>query len=194
MAGWKLMWAARLDEGFLFGGLDNMAISTLKGVPMLVESEDERVRRRLLPETCDDDDDEEQWRQHAVPELERLFLSRAQLVRRDLEGLKRLPGDGSGVLFIAHEHASAWLAALNAARLALFELNELEAADFEEGAIDRLEGKQREAALRMDLMAGMQAILIGDHELEEVGSVEDLVEFDEFEDPPEAEDLPDPGN
>ena len=107
------LWAARLDEGYLFGGLPAVAVETLKGVPMLLESTDARVRRRLLPETCDTPEDEEHWRQHAVPELERLFLSRAQLVRRDLGSLQKLGFDGSSALLIPHEHSSAWLAALN---------------------------------------------------------------------------------
>jgi hypothetical protein len=77
------MWVARVDEGFVFGDLTPASVETLKGVPMLLESADARVRARLLPETCDDADAEEHWRRHAVPELERLFLSRAQVVRRD---------------------------------------------------------------------------------------------------------------
>ena len=63
------MWAARVDEGFVFGGLHAAMVETLKGVPMLIESSDARVRNRLLPETCDDPDDETEWRQHAVPDV-----------------------------------------------------------------------------------------------------------------------------
>ena len=169
------MWAARLDEGYLFGGMDAETVATLKGVPMLLESADARVRRRLLPETCSDAEDEEQWRLHAVPELERLFLSRAQLVRRDLAGLRQLEADGRHVLLIVHEHASAWLAALNAARLALFVLNDLEADHLTDEGFAALTGKQREAVVRIDLLAGMQAVLLGEHEVEDGGSIDDYV-------------------
>ena len=90
------MWAARVAEGFVFGDLTPAAVETLKGVPMLIESSDSRVRDRLLPETCSKEEDEEHWREHAVHELERLFLSRAQLVRRDLDALLRSSASRSG--------------------------------------------------------------------------------------------------
>lgn len=168
------MWAARLDEGYMFGGMDAGTVATLKGVPMLLESSDARVRKRLLPETCSGEEDEAHWREHAVPELERLFLSRAQLVRRDLNGLKRLVGETGSVLLIIHEHSSAWLAALNAARLALFELNDLAAEHLIDDGFDKLSSKQQEAVLRIDLLAGIQAVLIGEHEVEDVGSIDDF--------------------
>src|SRR5688572_20800715 len=117
------MWVARVDEGYVFGDLSPGTVDTLTGVPMLIESADERVRGRLLPETCADPEDEAHWRRHAVPELERLFLSRAQLVRRDLATLRKMPKSANHLLLIRDEHTNAWLAALNAARLALFVLN-----------------------------------------------------------------------
>ena len=55
------MWVARVEEGFVFGELTAAAVDTLRGVPMLIESNDERVRARLLPETCVEPDDEEHW-------------------------------------------------------------------------------------------------------------------------------------
>lgn len=168
------MWVARIEEGYLFGGLPIVAIETLKGVPMLLESGDDRVRSRLLPETCDDPEDEEYWRRHAVPELERLFLSRAQLVRRDLGGLKKLEFDGSAALLIPHEHTSAWLAALNAARLALFALNDLEARHLEDDGFASLMPKQQEAVVRMDLLAWIQGALLGELEVEDGGSIDDF--------------------
>src|SRR5262249_29630122 len=63
------MWVARAEDGFVFGGLTPKCIETLRGVPMLLESRDERVRNRLLPETYDDHASAEQWRRHAEPEL-----------------------------------------------------------------------------------------------------------------------------
>lgn len=168
------LWAARVDEGYLFGGLPTVAVETLKGVPMLLESTDTRVRDRLLPETCDDPEDEEHWRRHAVPELERLFLSRAQLVRRDLGGLRKLGHDGSSALLIPFPHTSAWLAALNAARLALFALNDLDASHLDEEAFATLTAKQREAVARIDLLAAVQAVLLGDFEVEDGGSMADF--------------------
>jgi len=169
------MWAARFDEGYVFGGLEPVVVDTLKGVPMLLESTDIRVRKRLLPETCQDEEDEEHWREHAVPELERLFLSRAQLVARDLKGLQKLAVDGSYFLLIVHEHASAWLAALNAARLAMFELSDLEAKDLSDEGFAKLSSKQQQAVARIDLLGYIQAVLLGEAEVEDAGSVDDLV-------------------
>ena len=40
------MWAARVDEGYVFGGLSPACADTLKAVPMLLESSDDRVRER----------------------------------------------------------------------------------------------------------------------------------------------------
>src|SRR5688572_21394454 len=100
------MWIARADDGFLFGGLTRSCVDTLRGVPMLLESNDQRVRKRLLPDTYEDARDDANWRRHTAPELERLFLSRAQLVRRDLAGLRQLKDADSWVLVIPDAHAS----------------------------------------------------------------------------------------
>lgn len=169
------MWVARVDEGYLFGDLTPASLDTLKGVPMLIESADARVRARLLPETCDDADDEEQWRRHSVPELERLFLSRAQLVRRDLASVRPMPKSENQLLLVPDGHVNAWLAALNAARLALFALAELTAALMEPEAFERATKKQQEALLRIHLLAEMQSVLLGDLELESAGSFGDFI-------------------
>ena len=143
---------------------------------MLIESSDARVRDRLLPETCSELDDEEHWREHAVPELERLFLSRAQLVRRDLDTLRKIPETDNSVLLVPHEHVNAWLAALNAARLALFALNDMTAEHLEVEGFDKASKKQQEAILRLDMMAEMQAVMLGDYEVDD----EDDTSFDDF--------------
>jgi hypothetical protein len=169
------MWAARFDEGFVFGDLTPASVDTLKGVPMLIESSDARVRSRLLPETCEDADDEEQWRRHSVPELERLFLSRAQLVRRDLAGLRPMAKSGNQLLLIPDGHVAAWLAALNAARLALYVLAELSAEVMEPENFDQASQKQQEALLRIHLLAEIQSVLLGDLDLESAGPFGDFV-------------------
>lgn len=170
------MWVAHVDEGYVFGDLSPASVDTLKGVPMLIESGDARVRARLLPETCAEPDDEQQWRRHAVPELERLFLSRAQLVRRDLARMRTMPKSVNSLLLIPHEHQGAWLAALNAARLALFVLNDMTAAHLEEDGFANANPKQQEAVLRIHLLAEIQSVLLGDYELESTGgSYDDFI-------------------
>jgi hypothetical protein len=171
------MWVARVAEGYVFGELTAAAVETLRGVPMLIESTDERVRARLLPETCIEPEDEQHWREHAVPELERLFLSRATLVRRDLETLRKLPDSGLHALLITHEHTNAWLAALNAARLALYVLNDLTAEHMETEGFSGATKKQQEAIVRISLLAELQAVLLGEFEVgDDEASVEDLVD------------------
>ncbi len=169
------MWVARVDEGYVFGDLSSGTVDTLKGVPMLIESADERVRGRLLPETCADAEDELHWRRHAVPELERLFLSRAQLVRRDLATLRKMPKSANQLLLVPDEHANAWLAALNAARLALFVLNDLTAEHMEAEGFVKATRKQQEALARIHLLAELQAVLLGDLEVTSSGPFADFV-------------------
>lgn len=159
-----MMWAARAEDGYLVGGLDRQALETLRGVPMLVESNDPRVRDRLLPETYDSAEDEAQWRDHATPELERLFQSRLQIVRKDLAAVKKLDAVDSWVLFLPDTHANAWLASLNAARLALFVLNDLKAHHMERGGEEGCSDKQIEAVWRIQFLAEIQCILMGELE------------------------------
>ncbi|MCC7063849.1 MAG: DUF2017 family protein [Planctomycetes bacterium] len=170
------MWWLRVAEGFAFGGLDAVTLETLKGVPMLLESSDVRVRERLLPETCDDAEDEAEWRRHSVPELERLFLSRAQLVRRDLAGIRKLANFDAHVMLIPDGHTNAWLASLNAARLALFVLNDLTAEHMEAEGYAKATTLQQSAVLRIHLLAEIQSVLLGDLEVEDPGvSFEDFI-------------------
>ena len=173
------MWAGRVVEGYVFGDLTAAAVDTLKGVPMLIESSDRRVRGRLLPETCEDEEDERHWREHAVPELERLFLSRAQVVRRDLEKLRKLPNTEFRVLLVPHEHVNAWLAALNAARLALYALNDMTAKHLEDEGFTTASQKQQEAALRINMLAEMQAVMLGEFEVDADAEDDDL-SLDDF--------------
>ncbi|MFN6196778.1 MAG: DUF2017 family protein [Planctomycetota bacterium] len=168
------MWVARVDEGWLFGDLSPRTAEILKGIPMLLESEDPRVRARLLPETLADEGHEADWRAHAVPELERLFASRATLVGRDLAAMRPMKSGGKLLLLVTNPHASAWLAALNAARLALYALNDLTATHMEMDSAEPATAQQRQAIASINLMAEMQSVLLGDEALESCGPMADL--------------------
>jgi len=163
------MWIARVDDGFLFGGLTRQCVETLKGVPMLLESSDARVRQRLLPDAYDDAEAQAQWRRHAVPELERLFVSRAQLVRRDLAGMRQLKSADAWVLVIPDAHVSAWLSSLNAARLALFALNDLTEQHMDLKGGPAVAPKQAEALARIHFLAEIQCVLLGDVDVDDDG-------------------------
>ncbi len=168
------MWVARVDEGWLFGDLSPRTAEILKGVPMLLESEDPRVRACLLPETLHDAGHEADWRAHAVPELERLFASRSTLVGRDLAAMRPMKGGGKMLLLITNQHASAWLAALNASRLALYCLNGLVAAHMEMDSEEPATPQQQQAIDSIHLMAEMQSVLLGDAPMESCGPMADL--------------------
>lgn len=174
------MWAARADEGYVIGGLTKRALETLRGVPMLVESSDPRVRERLLPETYDGAEDESHWREHATPELERLFMSRLQIVRKDLAALRQIPDTDNWVLLLPDNHVNAWLASLNAARLSLYVLNDLEPKHCERGGAAGCTPKQVEALWRIHFLAEIQCILMGEMEaLDE----EDAADEDDGDEP-----------
>ena len=166
------MWVARVEDGYLFGDLTPTSLETLRGVPMLLESKDERVRARLLPETYADHDSEDQWREHTAPELERLFVSRTVIVRKDLDAMRQWKPSNSWVLKIPDTHANAWLATLNAARLALYVLNDMTAEHLERGGHRKCTAKQREAAERIQFLAEIQSVLLGEVDFE--GDDEDL--------------------
>jgi len=168
------MWVARVDEGWVFGDLTPQHVETLSGIPMLLESDDPRVRARLLPETCDDERREAEWRAHAVPELERLFASRGQLVARDLAALRPMPQGDTKLLLIPDGHANAWLAALNAARLALFVLNDLTAEAMEAEFWPKATPRQQKALRTIHLFAEIQSVLLGDMDLESTGPLADF--------------------
>ena len=147
------------DGSLWLRGLTAICADTAMRVPGLLESEDPRVRGRLLPEAYDDPDEEAHWRRLGGPELERLFLSRAALIRRDLESMSS-EGPETFSLRISAGHEAAWLSGLNGARLALFALHDLKAEDMErEPRADGFAEKEL-ALIRIHVMAYLQELLL----------------------------------
>jgi hypothetical protein len=72
-------------------------------------------------------------------------------------------------------HANAWLASLNAARLAIYELAELTAESMEADGFASATRKQQEALLRIHLLAEIQSVLLGDFDLESAGTFDDFI-------------------
>jgi hypothetical protein len=66
------------------------------------------------------------------------------------------------------------LAALNAARLALYALNDLTAAHMEMETGEPATPQQRQAIASIHLLAEMQSVLLGDEALESCGPMADL--------------------
>lgn len=155
------MWVSRDEEGNLwFGGLTPFCAEALSEVPELLASQDPRVRERLLPDVYEDEEEQEGWDRYSTPELERLFASRGQLVGRDLETLRQVPDTDTWFLSIQSGHENAWLAALNAVRLTLFALHDLDAADMERDPAEYECTKTAEALLKIHFLADVQMVLI----------------------------------
>ena len=154
------MYLERTDDGQLWvGGLTPLHADTLLRMPALLESEDSRVRGRLTCEVYDDPDEQEQWRRHATPEIEHLFLSRVQILRADLAGMVQEDEQCYRVP-IGTGHESAWLSSLNAARLALFALNDITPRDMERAPDEVAEPARGLALVRIHLMACLQELLL----------------------------------
>ncbi|MBL8897802.1 MAG: DUF2017 family protein [Planctomycetes bacterium] len=156
------MWAARTDTGWAFGDIAPEALTTLEAVPLLLTTRDPRVVERLHPETYAEDADEREWRRHAGEELRHLFASREELVRGDLARMRELPAGRGKFLLIPDAHVSGWLAALNAARLALYALNDLEPEWMAGKERERMSAQQRMALARIHLLAELQTVLLGE--------------------------------
>ncbi len=109
--------------------LDPLEVDVLLRVPELLESDDPRVRDRLMPSAYDDPHEEKQWRELVGPELQHLFASHVETVRGDLAGLVVEPGGHGYRLTIPAKHRSAWEAAMTGASHVLYLLAELEPED-----------------------------------------------------------------
>jgi uncharacterized protein DUF2017 len=144
---------------FLIEGIDEFTADTLKRVPGWLESTDPAVRDRLLPTVYQDADEEAAWRRHGVPELEHLFVSRLELVKKDLAGMEAARG-ATYRLRIPAEHATAWLSALNAARLTIFLLHRLTEADMKARLEDLHDPTKLEPLIRINVLAYLQHLLL----------------------------------
>ncbi|HUK83329.1 MAG TPA: DUF2017 family protein [Verrucomicrobiae bacterium] len=104
-------------------GIDPLMAVCLQELPQILELRD-RVRARLFPSpTTDDAIANREWQESITPELRHLFVSAGEAVARDLTRLKPTPRNAncSSITFPA-AHRSAWMSALNQARLILSEL------------------------------------------------------------------------
>jgi hypothetical protein len=154
------MRVARSESGDLeVGEASPLVIDTLAHLPEWIQSDDPRVREALLPEVYEDPDDEAQWRRYVAPELEHLFLSRAEIVRKDLGELRR-DGPFSFAFRIPAKHAKAWIAALQAGRVVLYHLHRLSAADLEFDLENLEDDAKALVLLRMEVLGALQHLML----------------------------------
>jgi hypothetical protein len=136
-----------------------LCVDTLQHMFEWIESADPRVQQRLRPDTFRDPKEEAAWRRLMDAELSHLVATRRELVEKDL---KKLKADGPGLFRfpIGRHHQQAWLSALNAARLALFELHGL-GPEHMDGEPEDVDGDERQLALvRIHVMGFMQELIL----------------------------------
>ena len=144
---------------FLIRDMEPVCVDTLIRLPSFLESDDPRVRDRLLPRTYTDPEEEAEWRRHSTPDLEHLFASNIDIVRKDLDSVEI---DGSNLyrFTIPAKHRAAWLSALNAGRLAIFAVNDMVAEDMEIEVGTSGDRVKDLALLRIHILAFLQESLI----------------------------------
>jgi hypothetical protein len=153
---------AERDRGgdLWFRGISPFHADTLLQIASWLRSDDPRVRARLLPDTFEDDGAGEQdWRRLVAPELDHLFASRTEILRRDLATME----PDSPVTFrlrIARGHEQAWLSSLNGARHALFLLHDLQERDMERDPAALRDREKELALVRIHVLAYMQELMM----------------------------------
>lgn len=154
------------DGGLTFRRLPAVYAETLLLVPHVLEDEDEKGRARLFPDVyLDHAENQDEWERYGKPELYALFASQGEIVRKDLAAMQA-EREGFGYrLAIPGPHRTAWMAALNAARLMLGEVHSITAEDmarpydFEDW--DPEDPDERELArFRIDLMGEIEELLV----------------------------------
>lgn len=108
------------DGAFIFRSLADVHAFALRELPEILADDSPDVREQLFPNSYRDDAQREaEWDRYSRPDLIALFESRGGIVRSDLESLCPEPVWRGYRLEIPAAHRSAWMAALNAARLIL---------------------------------------------------------------------------
>jgi Domain of unknown function (DUF2017) len=113
-------------------GISPLLAGCLHELPRILELRDNpAARARLLPPpTSEDVVINQEWKESVEPDLRHLLVSAGEIISRDLTGLKpsqRLP-DCCFVTFPT-THTSAWMSALNQARLILAALANVDEID-----------------------------------------------------------------
>ena len=145
----------RLDEKHVrISGLTAMLAVMLRETPEILELRDgPDASARLFPDpTATDDKINKEWQQMVTPELRHLFVSAAETVTRDLTVLTGSKGDPEvyEVTFPV-EHLSAWMSALNQARLILAEVHKIDEEDMERRDFDP-QNQKHLAVVRIQLL------------------------------------------
>ncbi len=156
----------RPDGGIVFDQLTPAFLHVLHELPELLGTDQpDVVRQRLYPPPTDDDQTNQEWERLVHPDLFSLIASAREIVLKDLQSLATSePSDdaplGIWSFAIPGAHIPGWLSALNAGRLALGALHELDEADMQdELAFEEFSDKQF-AIVKIYLLSWLQQMLI----------------------------------
>ncbi len=151
-----------MDQGqnVWFHDMAPVCAETLLKLPDMLEADEPEVRRRRLPRVYHEDDEAEaEWRRYGASELQHLFASRVEILRKDLQTLEQ-EAELTYRIRIPAAHRSAWLSALNGARLSLFIQAGLDPEEMEQEPGTIGDYDKDVSLLRIHLMAYMQELLI----------------------------------
>jgi len=155
------------DGGLVFSNLAPWFVSVLLELPELLdEDQPDEVKERLYPEPSGDPDQSDEWKKYVHPELFALIASARTIVRKDLRSLapmdEEAPLDAWQVA-IEKEHISAWVSALNAARLTLGAAHDVDEEDMTEDQIEQESWDERRLAIaKIHLLGWLQQMIIED--------------------------------
>jgi hypothetical protein len=113
-------------------GIDPVVLDSLFALPEILEQRDKPdARDRLLPPPTESDETlNAEWQLNVTPDLRHLFVSASETVLRDLTGVVPDPqAKHLQQLTFPAGHLTAWLSALNQARLILGELHHVTETD-----------------------------------------------------------------
>jgi len=159
------------DGAVSIEGLFPLHLAALAEVPDLIDKPEGDVKKRLFPEPSDDATQKADWERLVRPELFALLASAREILLRDLRGVgpaEPLGGVPRWSVTVPAQHVNAWIAALNAARLALGAEHGIESEEdlrpkLEENEEGRIEVDERTlAVIKIGALADLQAMLILD--------------------------------
>jgi hypothetical protein len=149
-------------NGIAIEGIDATVAYCLHQVPdLLRQRESPETRRRFYPDVLPSDDPRNaEWHRLMDADLHHLFESAAEVLTRDLASLEITRGR----LVFAASHASAWMSALNQARIVLSEQHRLDQRDMERTDLDAVSPRDR-ALLQVHVL-GLVLQLLVEHTLD----------------------------
>src|SRR5262245_55998977 len=151
-----------LDDGSVsIQGIDATVAYCLHQVPdVLAQRESPDVQRRFYPDILEPGDPRNaEWHRLMDGDLHHLFSTAADVMRRDLGALRVSRSE----LVLPEAHVSAWMSALNQARIVLAELHGFQDRDMVREDLDPAD--ERDRALIQTHILGLLLQLLVEHTL-----------------------------